>query len=187
MTVIANRPLSRESLPMPSDLSASSEIPSTDGLVADGAVAALRAQRQKVLAGTQGSHDVLFARDDLGGLSLHERLLAAILASRLSGDASLEAHYLALGLEAGLSQADLALHHEATGDRVPAILAFVETLILRPVKGDAAALATLSEAGLNTESIVVLSQLIAFLSYQIRLAAGLRALAGVQAVSETAA
>lgn len=43
------------------------------------------------------------------------------------------------------------------------------------MRGDRAALQTLAASGLSTASIVALSQLIAFLSYQIRLAAGLKA------------
>ncbi|MGD7513504.1 hypothetical protein ACQCQE_25270, partial [Ralstonia pseudosolanacearum] len=46
----------------------------------------------------------------------------------------------------------------------------------RPIDGDRDALLRLPAAGLATPDVVTLSQLIAFLSYQTRLVAGLRAL-----------
>ncbi|TYZ40401.1 acyltransferase, partial [Ralstonia solanacearum] len=60
--------------------------------------------------------------------------------------------------------------------RLRAILAFARTLIERPIDGDRDALLRLPAAGLATPDVVTLSQLIAFLSYQTRLVAGLRAL-----------
>ena len=55
-------------------------------------------------------------------------------------------------------------------------LNFTRTLIESPVHGDQAALQALQDVGLSTEEIVVLAQLVAFMSYQVRLAAGLGAL-----------
>ena len=73
---------------------------------------------------------------------------------------------------------------EALGDhRLQAILVFTRTLIERPVEGDRQALVVLQQAGLSTAEIVLLSQLIAFLSYQVRLAAGLAALLSAGAAS----
>ncbi|RMV27783.1 hypothetical protein ALP14_01174, partial [Pseudomonas amygdali pv. myricae] len=60
--------------------------------------------------------------------------------------------------------------------RLAAILRFTRTLIESPVHGDQSALQALQHEGLSTAEIVVLAQLIAFLSYQVRLAAGLDAL-----------
>lgn len=48
---------------------------------------------------------------------------------------------------------------------------------LKPVEGDKDAVLSLKKAGIATNDIVALSQLIAFLSYQLRLAAGLKAMA----------
>ena len=60
------------------------------------------------------------------------------------------------------------------------MLAFTRTLIETPVEGDEAALRRLPEAGLSTPEVVTLSQLVAFLSYQVRLVAGLKALNTLQ-------
>lgn len=57
-----------------------------------------------------------------------------------------------------------------------AILEFTRKLIEKPVEGDEAALKTLPAAGVSTPAVVTLSQLVAFLSYQVRLVAGLKAM-----------
>ena len=51
-------------------------------------------------------------------------------------------------------------------------------LVLHPRDAAAADLQALLDAGWSVEGIVTLSQLVAFVSYQVRVAAGLRVLAG---------
>ena len=60
------------------------------------------------------------------------------------------------------------------------MLAFTGKLIERPIEGDKAAVQSLAQSGLSTPAIVAMSQLIAYLSYQIRVAAGLKALAALE-------
>jgi uncharacterized protein YciW len=57
------------------------------------------------------------------------------------------------------------------------MLHFAATLTTDPRRGDRAALERLRAAGLDDAAIVALAQLVAFLSYQLRVVAGLRALA----------
>jgi uncharacterized protein YciW len=49
-------------------------------------------------------------------------------------------------------------------------------LTQRPVEGDKAAIEKLPAAGISTPAVVALSQLIAFVSYQLRVVAGLKAM-----------
>jgi uncharacterized protein YciW len=56
-------------------------------------------------------------------------------------------------------------------------------LVFRPRDASPAALQSLLDAGWSTTGIVTLSQLVAFLSFQIRVVAGLRALAAAPAKS----
>ena len=65
------------------------------GLKADSTTYAARHQRDKVAAATQGSYDALFD-PALPGLTLAERLLVALYASRLTPSPALAAHYLSL-------------------------------------------------------------------------------------------
>lgn len=163
------------------------------GLVPGSAAYALRHQRDKVVSATQGSYDALFD-PALPGLSLTERLLAALYAARLTPSPALVAHYGARLAEAGADATLVALAERGTFQeisdladaRLRAILLFTGTLIERPVEGDRAALETLPAAGLTTPAVVTLSQLIAFLSYQVRLVAGLEALKSLGTPDATA-
>lgn len=154
------------------------------GLAPGSATHATRHRRDKVVAATQGSYDALFATD-LPDLPLAERLLVALYACRLTPAPELAAHYRGRLAEAGADAAAIAVAEsgqpaDARDPRLAAILAFTRTLIENPVEGDRAALNTLPTAGLSTPAIVALSQLIAFLSYQVRLVAGLKAMKALE-------
>ena len=70
-------------------------------------------------------------------------------------------------------------NRETLGARLSAALEHAHLLILRPRDASPAALQSLLDAGFSTTDIVTLSQLVAFLSFQIRVIVGLRALAAV--------
>lgn len=63
------------------------------------------------------------------------------------------------------------------GARLSAALAHAHLLIFRPRDASPASLQALLDAGWSATDIVILSQLVAFLSFQIRVIVGLRALA----------
>lgn len=62
------------------------------------------------------------------------------------------------------------------GERLSVALAHAHLLVYRPRESNPAALAALVETGWSTDDIVTLSQLVAFLSFQLRTAWGLRVL-----------
>ncbi|RUR68078.1 CMD domain protein [Variovorax guangxiensis] len=145
----------------------------------------LRRQREKVLAATQGSYDAMFS-PSVEGISVTERLLVALHACCVSKADSLAVHYrdrlVAEGADAAVVAAVDAGKPVADA-RLQAVLAFTGKLIERPIEGDKAAVQSLAASGLSTPAIVAMSQLIAFLSYQIRVAAGLKALAALEAAA----
>lgn len=148
------------------------------GLVPTSPVHTLRHQRDKVVASTQGSLEAIFD-SELAGLSLAERLLAAQRVAQLSGSAELASYYASRLADAPPSNATA---------RTEAILQFAQVLTQRPVEGDRQALLELPAAGLATADVVCLAQLIAFVAYQVRVLAGLKALADageVEAVAPT--
>jgi len=151
-------------------------------LTTDSPVHAVRHQREKVVAATQGSLDAIFDAA-LPGLSLAERLLAAHSVTRLTGSTALQVHYRERLLAGDpLTPAQQAALDGAPvqGDsRLAAILIFTQTLTEHPVEGDRAALLKLPAAGLSTPEVVALAQLIAFVAYQLRVLAGLQALAAL--------
>ncbi|VTU45928.1 CMD domain protein, family (plasmid) [Variovorax sp. PBL-E5] len=77
-------------------------------------------------------------------------------------------------------------HRAVLGARLSAALVHAHLLVLHPRDAKAADLQALLDAGWSTTDIVTLSQLVAFLSFQIRVVAGLRALAARPASSVTA-
>ena len=154
-------------------------------LAPDRATWALRRQRDKVVSATQGSYDAMFS-PAVEGLSVTERLLVALHACRVSKADGLAAHYrerlAAEGADSGVVEA-VDSGKPVADARLRAVLAFTGKLIERPIEGDRAAVQSLADSGLSTPAIVAMSQLIAFLSYQIRMAAGLKALAAVEAAA----
>jgi CMD domain protein len=64
----------------------------------------------------------------------------------------------------------------ALGTRLAAALEHAHLLVFHPRDANPAAIGTLLEAGWSNDAIVTLSQLVAFLSFQIRTIAGLRTL-----------
>ncbi|MCY1378773.1 CMD domain protein [compost metagenome] len=70
-----------------------------------------------------------------------------------------------------------AAQRAVLGERLSAGLAHAHLLVLHPRDASPVALQALLDAGWRTTEIVTLSQLVAFLAFQIRVVIGLRALA----------
>jgi CMD domain protein len=71
-----------------------------------------------------------------------------------------------------------AARRGALGPRLAAALEHVHLLVFHPRDATPAALQALLDAGWSTTDVVTLSQIVAFLSFQIRVVVGLRTLAG---------
>jgi uncharacterized protein YciW len=134
------------------------------GVAPGSALAAVRAQRPAIVRHTQGSHDVLLFPPDPGGLSLAERALVAARVAELSGHGGLAAHYRRLLADRG---------DPAAGTRLETILRHVARVTAAPGTATPADIEALRTAGLDARDIVTLTQIIAFVSYQVRAAAGL--------------
>ncbi|WP_428672325.1 CMD domain protein [Reyranella sp.] len=68
-------------------------------------------------------------------------------------------------------------HREALGPRLSAAFEHVHMLVFHPRDAAPPSLQAMLDAGWTTDSVVTLSQLVAFLSFQIRVVAGLKVLA----------
>lgn len=155
------------------------------GLTPASALYAARHARKKVSGATQGSYE-LFFDPAAAGLTIQERLLVAYYASVLSRSSALCTHYREAAFKHGADAAMLAALSDNDLSRLPqgrllALLVFTGKLIDKPVEGDQAAVQALQAAGVSTPDIVTLAQLIAFLSYQTRLVAGLQAMKALEA------
>ena len=138
------------------------------GLAPGDALHTARRFRAKVVEATQASHDALLEQP-VEGLSTADRLRVALQVSTLAGANSLAQHYEA---RLGADVARDALPSAA----LPAMLDFAAALTTDPRAGDRAAIEALRRAGLGDPAIVALAQLVAFLSYQVRVVAGLKAM-----------
>ena len=156
---------------------------------------AARHFRDEVLTGTQESYEALFDRDLT--LPIETRYLVALYASLLSNAKELSEHYLAQiqseisskGISEGINEAidektlQAVLNNDLSQISDPAlkaILLFTRTLTLNPIEGDQNALLSLQNAGISTPDSITIAQLIAFLSYQIRLVTGLKAMKSLE-------
>ena len=157
------------------------------GIQSGTALDQLRRRRPEIAQHIQGSYAVLLQPEEVGGLSLVERGMAALRSAALAGSGPLVHHYreylIAQQASAQLVEALLSGDTEAETSRARAILRHVDLLTEAPGAAAPADLAALAEQGLRTPEIVTLAQLIAFVSFQARVLAGLLLLDGRPAAS----
>jgi uncharacterized protein YciW len=138
------------------------------GLVPGDPLHAARRFRKKVVDASQASHDALLDQP-VEGLSTADRLRVAEHVCSLADATELAEHY-----SERLARSDDC--DEPSSPALPAMFDFASELTTDPRRGDQPAIEALREAGLGDAAIVALAQLVAFLSYQLRVVAGLRAL-----------
>ncbi|MBS7791696.1 CMD domain protein [Roseococcus sp. SDR] len=178
------------------------------GIEPQSPLATLRLQRHLTRTHTEESHRVLFRPETAGDVSIEERMALGTYVCALHGAQALLEHYATAlanrgAVEAAAAQTRacgptghfpagplsaedspappfaLAAETAATlGPRLVAAFAHAHMLVFHPRDASPAAFRPLLEAGWTTDGIVTLSQIVAFLSYQIRVVQGLGVLAG---------
>jgi uncharacterized peroxidase-related enzyme len=129
---------------------------------------AARRFRETAIAHTQASHDALL-HEPVAGWPLHHRLQVAIAVCEAAGADSLATHYRAL-----LDQADAG---KTSAPVAAAVIDWARWLTTHPHRNGRATIDALRDAGLGDSAIVALAQLVAFIAYQLRVVAGLKAIA----------
>jgi CMD domain protein len=155
-------------------------IDSAAGLSPSSPIAALRAQRPAFVQYSQGSYDVLIRPGEPGGVSLTVRAAIALRVAVLAGFAPLIAQYRQRLREIGaepsvIEAAEKGASHDLPGLTV--VLHHVDRVTTAPAKAEKKHLDALLKIGFSPRDIVTISQIIAFVSYQVRVAAGLRLMA----------
>ncbi|WP_431282319.1 CMD domain-containing protein [Humitalea sp. 24SJ18S-53] len=145
------------------------------GLDPKNPLVALRALRPEARQHAQGAFQELLLPADPGGISLQERAALALRVALRGGDAALAARYRAL-LETPAPEAE-DLSPPQGDSRMAVLLRHADIVASEPEACGKPEIAALSALGLSSRDIVALTQLIAFVPYQIRLLAGLRMLA----------
>jgi len=117
-----------------------------------------------------------------GGAALLEAIDAEIARGRTSGPyGSFPAGPLSVENTAGLIYRVSAASKSVLGTRLVAALEHAHLLVFRPRDAASADMKALLAAGWSATGIVTFSQLVAFLSFQVRVVSGLRTLAAASA------
>lgn len=159
------------------------------GIASGSPAAELRAQRPEAMQHAQGSYTALFDPPERVGLTPVERFAIALRVAAIHAATEAEDHYRQRLLEAGAIPeivAAAALEDAGAGSqpdpevppRLQAILRHADLLSTHPVDASPDDLQALADAGLATVEIVVLSQIVAFVSFQVRVIAALQLIAG---------
>jgi len=151
------------------------------GIQAGSPVAILRGQRAEISSFIQASYDALLEPADEAGVSRNERGLIALRVAILEASQLLIEHYRAylaqqktpVELVAAAEKERLAA---PLSPRLLAVLEHVDRLTKEPRVATPEDLADLKAQGLSDANIVTISQLIAFLSFQVRALVGLQLL-----------
>ena len=155
------------------------------GIVPGSPLAQLREQRPETLRHAQGSFRVLLEPDDPGGVSRDEREAIALRVATLerNPDVAVFHRERMRVLGAGDELVSAVESFPDSGNvpaRLEAILRHTDMLTTSSRSGSSEAIEALRQAGLSARDIVTISQLIAFMSYEIRMIALLRAMGGEQ-------
>jgi alkylhydroperoxidase domain protein/CMD domain protein len=151
-------------------------------------LAELRAQRPEASNHAQGSYNALFSPSADSALSQIERLAMALRVAVVHSATEAADHYrqrlqaISPGSPSGWARAggeeSEPLDGSSVSGRLKVILQHADLLATRPRQARPDHLQALADAGLSTAEIVTLSQVIAFVSFQVRVIAGLRLLSG---------
>lgn len=148
------------------------------GISADSPLAGALSLRSDILHLTENSHEASLRPNHPGGLSHAERAGLACRIAKRNNEETLARHYESLfsvGSHA-LADTDFEGGHDT---RIKAIIRHTDLVTLNPKDVKAEDVSALKSAGLNDADIVRLSELIAFIAYQIRVVTGLRLMAQV--------
>ncbi|MFI0847983.1 CMD domain-containing protein [Mesorhizobium sp. IMUNJ 23232] len=136
------------------------------------------AKRADILALSDRTHDAALTPDDPGGLSHAERAAFACRIARLNDDSGFERHFEQLMDDADADDSVRRLAEawfDGGGDaRTRALIRHVDLVAHDPKSATKNDIELLKQAGISDADIVRLSELIAFVSYQIRVVAGLK-------------
>jgi uncharacterized peroxidase-related enzyme len=151
------------------------------GISGESAVGHLHAQRPEIVRYAEGSYRALVEPEEVAGLSRFERDLVGLRVATLTGSTPLAAWHRRRLRAIDVAASTIAAIESAPTSpplsaREQAIIRHVDRVTQQPASATAADLAELSAVGLSAHDIVVLGQLTAFFSFQLRALVGLRLL-----------
>lgn len=154
---------------------------SVAGIEPGSTLAALLEKRADVVDLTQKTYEAALMPDDPGNLSHGERIALACRIAKINDDEAFQRHFEDLLDDRSVDAATARLadiFFAGGGDaRLEALIHYVDLVAHDPKNASAGDINRLQAAGISDADIVRLSELIAFASYQIRVAQGLRLMA----------
>lgn len=140
--------------------------------------------RAEILRLSQASHDAVVTPKEAGGISHAERAALAERMARHNLNAELAAHYHECLEKAGANNALGAIASLASepnlDNRLTAIVRFTDLVTLQPRDAQPSDIESLKQAGISEPDIVRLTELLAFVNYQVRVIAGLKLAGKIQ-------
>lgn len=153
------------------------------GPASSAAVSGLRGQKPELGAQMQDYYDAVFAPSASSAAALvpAERWLIAVRTAAHSGSQAVVDWYAGRAQDAGVEAVVIDSAADVTSpwvrdQRGAAIMRHVDLIVTHPVDSEQSDIERLSAVGLTPAGIVALSQVVAYVSYQLRLIAALRAL-----------
>jgi CMD domain protein len=139
--------------------------------------------RMDIMDLSQASYDAIIQPREPGGVSHAERAALAARMARQNADETLAEHYIGKLQEAcadpklnePISPGEIANY----GNRLNAMVRHMDLLTREPSKAARTDITALRDAGISEPDIVRLSELAAFVNYQVRVIAGLKMLKGM--------
>ena len=148
------------------------------GISADSSLASVFSGRADLMELTENSHEASLRPTHPGGLSHAERAGLACRMAKLNNEPLLAAHYEGLFGEGSQTLSDTGFDGGSDA-RLKAIIRHSDLVTTDPKTAVAGDVLALQSVGMNDPDIVRLSELIAFVSYQIRVVHSLRLMAEV--------
>lgn len=144
-------------------------------------LAAVAAKRADIFELTAKTHEAALRPAVAGGLSRGLRAAIACRIARHNGDDAFAGQMLreldlAMPTDAERQLADLA--NVGSDDRTRALVRHADLLAANPKAATGADIKAVKQAGVAEADIVRLSELVAFISYEVRVVAGLRMMRG---------
>jgi uncharacterized protein YciW len=143
------------------------------GIEPDSVLARVVAKRGDIFALTEKTMQAALTPVEPGGLPNALRAALASRVARLNGEVAMADHFASLtGDEAAAKAADLDFKGDDARSR--AVIRHCDLVAANPKAATGGDIEALRQAGVSEPDIVRLSELVAFISYQVRVVAGLR-------------
>ncbi len=143
------------------------------GITADHPLAGVIRGRSNIIELTEKSHDAALKPEPTGGFTHSQRAALACRMARINDEPSLAAHYEGMVDAEDILTADPSFDGADDG-RLRVIIRHTDLVTRSPKDAVAGDIDALLSTGIAEGDIVRLSELIAFVNYQVRVVAGLR-------------